>query len=312
MENKKIAILLPCYNESTLLKKLFHHIEEQIKNLPFLFEVIFINDGSSDNTVEILKLLNTNASNINISLQNLEFNMGHQKAIFQGLVNINYHSFNHIIIMDSDGEDDPSAIPELLKKTDFDLVQVVRGKRKEKLIFRLFYTIYKQLFLFIIGKKLNFGNFSMIKPQLAKASVDNSFSHFAAFLNNQRCKKTQIIWDRQKRLDGTSKMNFTSLFYHAINSFVENSQNLLFLFIKLSFLILMGIFLLTGIVLYKKIISHEAIAGWSSSLIATLFNSLLICLGIFVTGSLQLNIISKRTQNSPSKNYTFLNIIKNW
>ena len=56
--------------------------------------------------------------------------------------------------------------------------------------------------------------------------------HLAAFLDNQKCHKTKIKWDRNKRISGKSKMGFKNLFYHAVNSFVENAQSLLFVFYK--------------------------------------------------------------------------------
>jgi len=309
---KKIAILLPCYNESSLIGKLKKLIEEHISELPYLFDIVFINDGSLDNTAELIKAFSSEHQNINIKLVNLHYNVGHQSAIYQGLLYAQGNSYDNILIMDSDGEDDPAAIAEILKHNEYELVQVIRGKRNENFFFRFSYQIYKLIFKILIGKRLNFGNFSLIKPKLASAMVESNFIHLAAALNNQRCHKHQIVWDRQKRLDGSSKMNFTSLFYHAINSLVENAQNLLFFFIKLSAIILIVIVGVVISIMYKKYISMVAVAGWSSSLITSLFNSLLICIGIFVTGALQLNILHKQKNGKRVNQFDALNIVSNW
>lgn len=309
---KKIAILLPCFNEGKILNNFNNLLVNNLIKLPFKFDLIYINDGSLDNSNEIIKCFSNDFSNININLIDLKYNMGHQGAIYQGFIYVKDLFYDNVLIMDTDGEDAPEAIEEILKHIDYDLVQVVRGKRNESLFFRFFYFLYKSFFVLIINKKLNFGNFCLIKPKMVNAALEYSFSHLAAFLDNQRCTKKQITWDRSKRIDGKSKMNFTSLFYHAVNSFVENAQNLLFVFIKLSIIIVIGILFLTGIILYKKYFTHVAIPGWSSSLLVALLNSLLITLGVFVIGALQLNILSKQNSNKIEKQFTSYFVVSNW
>ena len=309
---KKIAIILPCYNEESLILELNNSLVNNIKELPFKFDIIYINDGSTDNTSQKIKDLKCNSNNININLLNLHFNLGHQKAIYQGLLYLNDFKYDNILIMDSDGEDDPAAIKEILKYSDKHIVQVIRGKRSESILFKLFYGIYKFIFLILIGEKIDYGNFSLIKPQLAAAAVNNSFVHLGAFLNNQKGTKHKVKWDRMKRINGNSKMNFKNLFYHGINSLTENAQNLLFLFIKLSILIFFLILILIGIILYKKYIVSVAVLGWSSTLLINLTNSLLICIGFFVIGSLQLNLLNKQGGHKRSKSFDLSVIIKNW
>jgi hypothetical protein len=136
--------------------------------------------------------------------------------------------------------------------------------------------------------------------------------HLAAFLNNQRCSKAQIEWDRGKRLGGNSKMNFKSLFYHGINSFVENADGLLFFFIKLAFVIFFAILFFGLIILYYKFFTNQAALGWASQLIATLFNSLLICIGIFVSGALQMNLLNKKGSYKKGIFFIHKTIIQNW
>tara|TARA_R100001369_G_C3245884_1_gene155094 strand:- start:46 stop:699 length:654 start_codon:yes stop_codon:yes gene_type:complete len=214
--------------------------------------------------------------------------------------------------MDSDGEDDPNAIREILKYADSDVVQVIRGKRSESFLFKLFYSSYKLIFLFLIGKKIDYGNFSLIRPKLVSAAINKSFVHLGAFLDNQKGTKSRVKCNRMKRLDGTSKMSFKNLFYHGISSLTENAQHLLFLFIRLAILILLGIFILMCIIFYIKYIASIAILGWSSTLLANLVNSLLICVGFFVIGSLQLNLLSKQGGQTKNKTFNAYKIIRNW
>lgn len=309
---KKIAILLPCFNEGLSMTEFNNLLINNIKNLEFQFELYYIDDGSLDNTTQIIKGFHSTLKNVNISLLELEYNMGHQKAIYQGLLQLKNSHFDNILIMDSDGEDNPAAISEILKHSDQDLVQVVRGKRSEGLFFRTFYIFYKAIFYLTIGKKLNFGNYSLLKPKLVNAATEGSFKHLAAFLNNQRCSKAQVQSDRNKRIDGESKMNFTNLFYHAVNSFAENAERLLFVFIKLSILLLSVIIVLAALILYNKFVINIAILGWSSSLLAILFNSFLISIGVFVIGSLQLNILGKQGSHRKTKQFTLTSLVSNW
>lgn len=309
---KKIAILLPCFNESSGIDILTNQLVSEFEKLPYLFELIYIDDGSLDDTKTHIENLNIASPTINSVLLALKFNMGHQKAIQQGLLYTEAKNFDNVIIMDADGEDDPVAIKELLQHTNMDLVQVIRGKRNENWRFKFFYRLYQTLFKIVIGKRLNFGNFCMLSPKLVATATENSFVHLAAFLDNQKCQKTKIKWDRNQRISGKSKMGFKNLFYHAVNSFVENAQSLLFVFIKLCMFLILGILILTGFILYKKYAIQVAVPGWSSTLMATLFNSLLISIGVFVLGSLQLNILSKQTASKKVIYYVDKHIAKNW
>ncbi|AZQ44572.1 glycosyltransferase [Nonlabens ponticola] len=309
---KKIAVILPCYNESNLIHKFNHKIVEHLEHLSYKFDLLYVNDGSIDDTVKYIKSITCKASNINIKLLDLTYNVGHQSAIYQGLLYSSNKPYDNVLIMDSDGEDDPNAISTILDHSDHDIVQVSRGKRSESLVFKLLYKIYKLIFYFLIGKKIDYGNFSLIKPRLVAAAVDNSFIHLGAFLDNQKGTKGKVKWNRSKRLDGQSKMSFTNLFYHGISSLTENAQSLLFFFIRLSILILIGIIVLSVTIIYKKYILNIAILGWSSTLLSNLLNSLLICIGFFVMGSLQLNLLSKQGKKRREKIFIPHTIVENW
>jgi glycosyltransferase involved in cell wall biosynthesis len=312
MPTKKIAIVLPCFNEDASISKFNDLLLDKIKGLPYQFDLVYVNDGSTDQSADIISRFKTDSPNINIILLNLFFNMGHQAAIFQGLLFTEKNGYDNVLIMDSDGEDDPAAIETILRFSEVDLVQVVRGKRNESLTFRICYKIYRALFYLVVGKGIHFGNFSLIKPKLVKAATEKSFDNLAAFLDNQRCTKTQVVWDRQKRLGGNSKMKLKGLFYHAVFSLTENAQSMLFQFIRLSLVIFLGIFIFSGIIVYNKYFSHAAILGWSSTLLTTLFNTLIISVGVFILGVLQLNILNKKARGQNNPLFEQKNISTNW
>lgn len=309
---KKIAIVLPCYNESVLIEKFNDSMVHRLKLIPCLFDLIYVNDGSVDNTSQIILDLKCDVGNVNIQLLNLQYNVGHQFAIYQGLLFTRDYQYDNVLIMDSDGEDDPLAIDTIIKHAEYDIVQVSRGKRSESFVFKLLYNFYKIIFLLLIGKKIDYGNFSLIKPRIVASAIDNSFMHLGAFLDNQKATKYKVQWNRRKRLDGVSKMSFRNLFYHGIRALTENAESLLFFFIRISLFIAFLILTLTGLIVYKKFIIHEAILGWSSTLLTNLLNSLLLCTGFFVIGSLQLNILSKQGKKSINGIFHSMMVIENW
>jgi glycosyltransferase involved in cell wall biosynthesis len=293
-----ITIITPCYNESVYAIRFLESLENTLSQLPFSFYVVVVNDCSSDDTLHLLKKFYFKATNISLRIVNLRFNVGHQGAIYQGFLYARTLPCNHFIVMDSDGEDSPAAIPELLRHLDMDIVNVVRSKRKESLLFRLFYRLYKIIFKFVTGKQMNFGNFCLINRHVLESAVFSSFSHFAAFLSKQKNPACYIVAHREERIGGQSKMGFKRLFYHAFKSFVEYGEDMLMLFFK-GFIIIMAVLLVAiGNVVYQKFIAHTAILGWTSVVIIGLVNLAIICIGFFVLGILLINL---NNQNPNSK-----------
>jgi glycosyltransferase involved in cell wall biosynthesis len=297
MKNENVVIITPCFNENTTVISFLKNIEDVVKQLPQNFEIVVVDDCSSDHTLSLLSEFKFGANNIKLTVLALKFNVGHQSAIYQGLLYAQNIDANKFIVMDSDGEDDPKAIVDLVKFTDFDIVNVARGRRKESLSFQASYYIYRFIFKIITGKVLNFGNYCMIDKKVLETCCHTSFIHFAAHLSKQKVTSTSIVYNRLKRIDGKSKMNLTSLVHHAFKSFVEYAEDLLMIFLKIFIGILIVFLGVGGIVLYKKFFTHDAILGWASTMMMGLFTIALICLGFFVIGILLLNMIAKRNND---------------
>jgi hypothetical protein len=203
---------------------------------------------------------------------------------------------NGVIIMDSDGEDDPTAILEIIKITNFDIVFVERGRRKENLYFRIGYFFYKLLFYIVTGNKISFGNYSAISPKVLHAVYNQQYFHFAGFLAKQRFSINKIKYDRKNRIDGKSKMNYRNLVFHGLYSLVEYSEEILFFLIKIFMIVLISLSGLAFYVVYSKFISRTAIHGWSSTIIFNLIISGLIIISTIILGLLLLSIKKSITQ----------------
>jgi polyisoprenyl-phosphate glycosyltransferase len=296
MPAEKVVIITPCFNENRTVIAFLRSLEEILGSLPYSFEVVVVDDSSSDNTLAMLGEFRFNYDNCQLTILGLAFNVGHQSAIYQGLLYAKDLDSNKFIVMDSDGEDDPRAIQELVSMKDYNIVNVARGRRKESLSFQASYYIYRYIFKFIAGKVLNFGNYCMIDKRVLLTCCSTSFIHFAAHLSKQKVKSTNIVYNRLKRIDGKSKMNLTSLIHHAFKSFVEYAEQLLMVFLRLFLFIILAFVVLAGVVIYKKYFAHVAILGWASTITLSLFNTAIVCLGFFIMGILLLNMIAKRNE----------------
>ena len=308
---KKIAIIIPCFNEELIVEDFYYLLIKNLNKLNFFFEIIFTNDGSTDNTYSKIASFNSEYKNLNLTLLNIPFNIGHQSAIYQSFLYVNEFNFDNILIMDSDGEDDPDKISDILKLNNFDLVQVVRGKRREHLFFKIMYKFYKLIYFMILGKKINFGNFCLISERLLLASLHKDFDHLGSFLDNQKCLKANITIDRKKRLGGASKMNFKSLFVHSINSFLQNPESLLFFQLKVASISVLLFIIISTVIFYKKYILEVAIPGWSSLMTSSFLILMFLYLGLFINGYLT----NKSTSNiflTRPRLFKINIIYKNW
>lgn len=292
------AVVVPCYNEGMTIIKFLTELEGVLDGINKSFRVVVVDDYSIDNTRDLLNDFCNKEHNQQISVLALPYNTGHQKSIQQGLL----YCYNHlhaeyVIVMDGDGEDDPAAIKELINYEGYDYVPVIRGKRNENWVFKSLYKIYKMMFALLIGKEMNFGNYCVIRKNMVQNICDSNFVHLAGFLSKQKCKKKSIVWDRRKRIDGKSKMNFTNLLWHGFHSFVEYAEDFLLFFLRIFGTILIFFFALITNVLYKKLISHEAIPGWASTLTVSLMIGALLCFGFLAIGVILISLSAKNTQS---------------
>lgn len=300
-----ITIICPCYNENTTVIKFLTELDAVLTNSEKKFLVVVVDDASIDNTLALLQTFQFQNNSLELNIISLRFNLGHQGAIYQGLLYAQSIDVQHAIIMDADGEDDPNAVVKLASYVNqpIDIVHVVRGKRKEKISFKIFYFIYKMLFRLVTNNVMNFGNYCLINRKIIDATTETSFVHFAAHLAKQKALRTNIVCDRRKRLDGKSSMNLSSLIHHAFKSFVENAEDLLMVFLKLFLLLALGIVALIAFVIYQKAFTDNAILGWASTLSASLVNTALLCLGFFVMGVLLLNIMARQDSKQRQRIY---------
>ncbi len=297
-QNKlSISIITPCFNEEEIIIQFLDDLIERLATLPYQFNIVVVDDCSNDDTITVLKNYEIKAKNISFYALHLKYNAGHQQAIFQGILFLKQLKQDYTIIMDSDGEDSPEAIQLLLNQLNFDIVEVKRGQRSEGIMFSILYYFYKILFRIITGKQMNFGNYCMLNQKLIERIQLTSFIHLPAYLLKQKAKRTNIIYNRNKRIDGKSKMGYKNLLLHSFKSFVEFGDDLLLWFLRLFIIVFLLLIATSANLLYQKFITHTAILGWFSTLSLGLINLTILCLGFFIMGILLLNLIHHRNKD---------------
>ena len=217
---KKIIILIPVYNDWESLKKLIKEINEIIKDFNDInFECLIVNDCSTIQAPEIIKPNKFKS----IEILNMKENRGHARCNAFGIRYIFQNKkFDNLILMDSDGEDRPVEIKDLIEKINKNPnVSVVakRIKRSEGLLFQLLYQIHKLITIFFTGKNINFGNYSIltkddVRKLHSKASLWSSFSGSVKKHTNSLNEINSI---RGLRYFGPSQMSLFKLIIHSLS-----------------------------------------------------------------------------------------------
>jgi polyisoprenyl-phosphate glycosyltransferase len=216
----KIAIVTPLFNDWDCLYKLVEDVRKVLSPTQFAdYRIVVVNDCSSLE-VDSKKLVGHP-----VEIIHLNKNLGHQKSIAIGVSYLNKNSEQDlVVVMDVDGEDKPEHLPILLEEAiegkANKIVFARRTKRKESFFFKIFYKIYKYIFVFLTGKVINFGNYSVIPKGLLDkvAHISDIWNHYPGGVIRSRLLYKSVGLERGERYTGKSKMNYTSLVIHGLSA----------------------------------------------------------------------------------------------
>ncbi len=244
---KKFIILIPVYNDWESLKKLFLEIDENLKKIENIkVDCIVINDASTLDKPELKKPNSINT----LKILNMKHNRGHARCNAFGIRYISHHEeFDHLILMDGDGEDRPVELASLISKSldnQKNSVVAKRIKRSEGPFFQFLYLMHKMITYIFTGKNINFGNYSCLTKQDANilSSKSSLWSSYSGTLkkNIQNLKEIESI--RGTRYFGPSQMSLIKLIIHSFSIIaVYKKQVLLRSIIIFFILILLGSYL---------------------------------------------------------------------
>lgn len=288
----EISIVIPLYNESKTLPHLISRLNGVIDKSDFSIEVVLVNDGSTDNTAELIQqvaLIDCNYSGILLAR-----NYGHQIALSAGLSAA--RGTEAVFIIDGDLQDPPELLHEFYNKfkEGNDVVYAIRKKRKEVFFKRWCYFLFYRLQKSIVNIDIpiDSGDFSLISRRVV--DIMNSMPEESKYIRGIRTwiglQQVGITYDRDARIAGDSKYSFKMLLKLAFNGIFNFSE------FPIKFITSLGlfsvsvsvIFLIT--VLFKKIAFGTVPEGYTSLLIAiVMFNGVLL-LSIGVIGEYVLRI----------------------
>jgi polyisoprenyl-phosphate glycosyltransferase len=272
-EQPLLSIIIPAFNEADNLSQLLQRLQSALQSITANYEVLWVNDGSSDDTLEIIKQFC--AADSRHRYLSLSRNFGHQLAIMAGL---NRCKGKAAVIIDSDLQDPPELIPELWKKYQQGnkVVYARRRRRKGENLFKkwtakVFYRLLKNTTR--ISIPLDTGDFRLIDRQVIDILKQMPEQH--KFLRGQIAwigfKQTAVLYDRESRHSGKSGYSFLKMVHLALDGITAFSNYPLRLATITGFIVSFLSFLIILYALYSKFILDRVITGWTSLIISTMF-----------------------------------------
>ncbi len=299
---KKVSILIPAYNEEKSLPSLYEALLDLMDSMKeqYQWEVLFVNDGSKDHTLELIAQLRQQDNRINYV--NLSRNFGKENAMLAGF---DYATGDCMVIMDADLQDPPQLVPQMLRywEEGYQDVYAKRANRGQESWLRrkcslLFYRILESTTRFDVLQ--NVGDFRL----LDRVCIDalKQLRESERYTKGMFCwigyRKKEIVFDRGDRVAGASNWNFISLFDLAIEGITSSTTApLRFASISGGAIALLSFFALL-FYLIKRIILGDPIQGFTTLVCIMLFlgGIQLICLGIMGE---YLGRIFNETKNRP-------------
>ncbi len=295
-----LSVIIPIYNEEMNLVPMNNRIIAALLPLQLHYEIIYVNDGSKDNSLPIIMGL----SEENASVKYIDFsrNFGHQIAISAGL---EHAVGERIVIMDGDGQDPPELIPALLTKSKegFEVVYAKRKKREgesfiKKLTAKLFYRFLANITQIEIP--LDTGDFRLIHRKVQKVLLNMPEQH--KYLRGQIAwigfNSTFVEYDREERMGGNTKFTYSKMMRFATDGISGFSNWPLKVATMLGFAVSGIAFILIIYSLYQKFFGYTEV-GWTSLHISVLFLGGVQLLGIGILGE-YLGRVSENVKNRPT------------
>ena len=275
---KTLSIVVPCYNEQEALPLFYKELSKTIKKMSDIkFEIILVNDGSKDKTLEVMHKLSSKDSKIKyISFSR---NFGKEAAMLAGL---DYSTGDYVTIMDADLQDPPSLLPEmvrLIEEEGYDVVGTRRVTRKgeppiRSFFARLFYKIINKLspVEMVDGAR----DYRLMTRQVVNSIIElREYNRYSKGLFPFVGYETKWLeYENINRVAGETKWSFWKLFVYAIDGIVSFSTIPLIMSATIGLIFCLLSFIFIAIIIGKTLLFGDPVAGWPST----------VCIILFVAG----------------------------
>ena len=273
---KKITIIIPAYNEEESLPHLYERLEKLMSSMEhYEFEILFVNDGSKDNTINLIKEYREKDNRI--SYVDFSRNFGKEIAMIAGL---DYATGDCVIFMDADLQDPPELIPELVKywEEGYDDVYAKRNSRKgetwlKKFTSKMYYRVLQHLTNIPIQEDT--GDFRLLDRRCVNAlkKMRESQRQSKSMFSWIGYKKKEVLYDRDPRIAGKTKWNYKKLVDLAIDGITSFTTSPLRISTYISIPTFIVLFVYFVYVIAKCIVTSTMIQAYQAIILLILFFS---------------------------------------
>lgn len=283
---EKCSLVVPCYNEEEALPLFYEATEKVMKEMPYLeFEYVFVNDGSTDKTAQVMKNLAEKDEKVHYVI--FSRNFGKEAAMYAGMKEA---TGDYVVIMDADLQDPPELLPQMYEavtKEGYDCAATRRVDRKGEPVIR---SMFARLFYRIMNKMAKIDmvdgarDFRFMKRVMVDAILSmEEYNRFSKGIFGWVGFETKWIpFENRKRVAGKTKWNFFSLFKYSIEGMVAFSTAPLVWASFIGLLFCAIAFIAVCILFVRALIFGDPVSGWPSlACMITFFAGLqLFCSGI--------------------------------
>lgn len=271
----KVSVIIPCYNEEEVIEKTYEEVKNVMISNGYEYEIVFVNDGSKDRTLDILREISQKDENVVVV--SFSRNFGHQPAVSAG---IKHCSGDVAIIIDADLQDPPQLIPEMIKihlEQGANVVYGVRKERKGESFFKKFTAkmFYRLLNLLSDVKfPLDTGDFRLIDKKVIEEfkKLKERDKYIRGLISWMGFKQVPIYYDRNPRFAGETKYPLRKMIKFALTGIFYFSDKPLKMVTTLGFLTtIIGLGLILYVIIQKLVNPSQVISGWASTMITIIF-----------------------------------------
>ena len=273
---KRIAIIVPCFNEEEALPHLASALEKTRASLKnYQTDIIFVNDGSTDNTQYILTDLVLN--NPHIYYREFAYNAGHQSALRAGISAAS--NYDAAIMMDADLQHPPELIPRMIKTWEEGnkIVQMIRKDRVGEI--GLLKHITSRGYYYIINRlsdlRLDYGasDFRLIDREVINAIVDSRERDLflRGYFSWLKVPKATVQYRPNKRIAGSSKYSFGKMIDLAFKGILQFSEKPLQIAVTMGIVLALFAFVYGFVLFIRYFAGSHVVSGWTSQMLTMLF-----------------------------------------